>query len=599
MINENTALIDLRLDVGEVMMGAETVSKVLNGFEKTSVSVGGAIAKAFAPVLNSFKAIQSGIGEMVAALSGVAAKLTEINAATDTAAENTGLFDGLIAGFNAILQSVDKLAKVEVDSAKFYSLFADVVTAPNLGALVKSVMPKTTEMADAAGEWAVMIGNGLIRKFDVISPQIGESAQKALGSITTAFSNFGSALGGMSVGKGAVIAIAIAAIVALVKLIVENWDAIKAALGAAAEWFNTNIIQPIVGFFTGLWASITTIVSDIWNGIVSVCTGVAQWFQDNVIQPVLDFFTPVVEWFSSLFSSVGQTVSDIFYNIVVLIKGYLELVFTIWKTIGIWFYENVIKPVAEFFVGLWENISAFAASAWETIKSVFFTVAAWFDANVIQPVANFFTGLWTGFLEAAQSAWDAVKNVFSAVTGFFKDIFSKAWEGVVKVFSVAGEIFTNLKEGILGVFKKIVNGLIEGINKVVSIPFNGINGALEVVKNIKILGLTPFAELRMISVPQIPYLAQGAVLPANKPFLAMVGDQKHGTNVEAPLATIQEAVALVMEDMVASNMAGHEATVAALRQILQAVMGIRVGDEVLGRAVDRYHSKMAVIHGGM
>ena len=348
-----------------------------------------------------------------------------------------------------------------------------------------------------------------------------------------------------------------------------------------------------------MWASITTIVSDIWNGIVSVCTGVAQWFQDNVIQPVLDFFTPVVEWFSSLFSSVGQTVSDIFYNIVVLIKGYLELVFTIWKTIGIWFYENVIKPVAEFFVGLWENISAFAASAWETIKSVFFTVAAWFDANVIQPVANFFTGLWTGFLEAAQSAWDAVKNVFSAVTGFFKDIFSKAWEGVVKVFSVAGEIFTNLKEGILGVFKKIVNGLIEGINKVVSIPFNGINGALEVVKNIKILGLTPFAELRMISVPQIPYLAQGAVLSANKPFLAMVGDQKHGTNVEAPLATIQEAVALVMEDMVASNMAGHEATVAALRQILQAVMGIRVGDEVLGRAVDRYHSKMAVIHGGM
>ena len=44
----------------------------------------------------------------------------------------------------------------------------------------------------------------------------------------------------------------------------------------------------------------------------------------------------------------------------------------------------------------------------------------------------------------------------------------------------------------------------------------------------------------------IPKLAQGAVLPANKPFLAMVGDQKHGTNVEAPLATIQEALANVL-----------------------------------------------------
>lgn len=60
------------------------------------------------------------------------------------------------------------------------------------------------------------------------------------------------------------------------------------------------------------------------------------------------------------------------------------------------------------------------------------------------------------------------------------------------------------------------------------------------------LGLTPFSGLRTISVPSIPHLAQGAVLPANRPFLAVVGDQKHGTNVEAPLSTIQAAVAEVM-----------------------------------------------------
>ena len=46
--------------------------------------------------------------------------------------------------------------------------------------------------------------------------------------------------------------------------------------------------------------------------------------------------------------------------------------------------------------------------------------------------------------------------------------------------------------------------------------------------------------------PQIPYLAQGAVIPANREFLAVLGDQKHGTNVEAPLETIKQALAEVM-----------------------------------------------------
>lgn len=40
---------------------------------------------------------------------------------------------------------------------------------------------------------------------------------------------------------------------------------------------------------------------------------------------------------------------------------------------------------------------------------------------------------------------------------------------------------------------------------------------------------------------EIPKLATGAVLPANREFLALVGDQKHGTNVEAPLDTIRQA----------------------------------------------------------
>lgn len=104
--------------------------------------------------------------------------------------------------------------------------------------------------------------------------------------------------------------------------------------------------------------------------------------------------------------------------------------------------------------------------------------------------------------------------------------------------------------------------------------------------------------LPTVSAPSIPYLARGAVLPANKPFLAMVGDQKHGTNIEAPLSTIQEAVSLVMEDQTAAILRGFEASVGVQKEILEAVLGIRIGDDVLGRAVSRYNRRLSTMQGG-
>lgn len=51
-----------------------------------------------------------------------------------------------------------------------------------------------------------------------------------------------------------------------------------------------------------------------------------------------------------------------------------------------------------------------------------------------------------------------------------------------------------------------------------------------------------------LSRTPVPALAQGAVLPPNKPFMAWVGDQKNGTNVEAPLSTIEDALRNVMAE---------------------------------------------------
>ncbi len=346
-------------------------------------------------------------------------------------------------------------------------------------------------------------------------------------------------LGGpIGAGIGALIGLAVGLVTDGVLLIIEHWEKIKAWFGGLGAWFDEHVIQPVAGFFTQLWSGISGAASDCWNGICG-------------------FFQPAVDWFSELFGSIKQTVDDIFYNIGVIASG-----------------------------------------CWEIITRVWGAASTWFDTNVVQPVSQFFSGMWDGLKRGAAQAWEGVKTAFSSVGKFFGDIFRAAWEKVVEVFSPLGQVFVNIKDGILSAFKSVVNGLITGINNVVAVPFNGINSALNWIKDINIMGITPFSGLRTINVPQIPYLAKGAVLPANKPFLAMVGDQRSGTNVEAPLSTIQEAVAAVMDDYAASNLAGHEATVSILREILEAVLGIHIGDDVIAGAAERYRRKMAVVTGG-
>ena len=79
----------------------------------------------------------------------------------------------------------------------------------------------------------------------------------------------------------------------------------------------------------------------------------------------------------------------------------------------------------------------------------------------------------------------------------------------------------------------LINGVISGINSISIdipdwVPF-GLGG--------KRLGF---------NIPTIPLLAQGAVIPPNAPFMAVLGDQRNGTNIEAPLDTIKQAMREVM-----------------------------------------------------
>lgn len=115
------------------------------------------------------------------------------------------------------------------------------------------------------------------------------------------------------------------------------------------------------------------------------------------------------------------------------------------------------------------------------------------------------------------------------------------------VFSTGGKIFSGIKDGIADVFTDTVNTVIDGLNIVIAAPFNAINDAIGWIRDLEIAGWNPFDGLSEISVPQIPKLATGTVVPANYgEFMAILGDNKRETEIVSPLSTIKQAVAEVL-----------------------------------------------------
>lgn len=329
------------------------------------------------------------------------------------------------------------------------------------------------------------------------------------------------AVGAVILGAPALVAAVVAGIVAAVG---------TAVVLVKEHW------EEIKEFFSNLWEGIKEITETVWNGIK-------------------EFFSSVWQGIKDIFSSVGNFFSSVFTSAV-----------------------NGIKNA-------WSGIKNFFSDMWNEIKNIFSSVGSWFG-NVFDTAVNGVKNAWSSITGFFGNIWSGIKNAFGDVVGWFKNVFTDAWQGVKNVFSTGGKIFDGIKDGIASVFKTVVNGLIGGINKVIAFPFNKINGMLNSIRNISILGVEPFSglwEKNPLSVPQIPKLAKGAVIPGGSPFMAILGDQPRGmTNIEAPLDTIRQAVKMELDNVNGYSGYGEdylqqieEATYRGMMRAIQAAGGIR------------------------
>lgn len=165
--------------------------------------------------------------------------------------------------------------------------------------------------------------------------------------------------------------------------------------------------------------------------------------------------------------------------------------------------------------------------------------------NPIGGLQDDFKSLWEKVATGAVAAWDGIKSAFKSVPEWFQGKFRDAWQKVKDVFSTGGRIWSGIKEGIENTFRTVVNAIIRGMNTIIAVPFNKINSMLNTIRNAHFLGISPFQNMwgvNPLPVPQIPMLARGAVIPANRQFLAVLGDQRNGNSLEAPESLLRQIV---------------------------------------------------------
>lgn len=137
---------------------------------------------------------------------------------------------------------------------------------------------------------------------------------------------------------------------------------------------------------------------------------------------------------------------------------------------------------------------------------------------------------WDKVKEVASKVWNGVKSVWSSAASWFK---SKVLNPLKNGFKFFGNGIISYYEGIANLAIKAVNKIIGAVNK---IKFN-IPDWVPVIGGKKWgFNINPVKEVKL------PRLADGAVFKGNDPYMAIVNDQKHGVNVESPLATIVEAM---------------------------------------------------------
>lgn len=324
---------------------------------------------------------------------------------------------------------------------------------------------------------------------------------------------------------------------------------------STSEWFEGLNWQPLLDSIDRLLVAAEPLIGVILDGL--------GWAYENILLPfgkwTIEEALPVAI----------DTLSKGFELLTVIIEALSPVFMYLWENVLAPFGQaagEIIVALLEMFGGLADFLIGVFTGDWDRAFSGIQTVLGSFQKitesifgfiqkSIIAPFDEFlgkaFAKDWTeqfgimgeglnGFFSSVKRIWSGIKDIFNGIVTFVRGVFAgdwkQAWEGIKQI--IAG-IF----EKIVGVVTLPINGIIACLNALISGIVAGINTIIKGINKIKfdvpdwvpgIGGKSVGFNLSQMTAPKIPYLATGAVIPPNSPFVAMLGDQKKGTNIETP-----------------------------------------------------------------
>lgn len=433
-----------------------------------------------------------------------------INSIVERATELSNLFkDGFINGLGDTSGRLD-IIKISLDSIKnSLSYIFDVELKKSFDNMVNNFASSFGQIAGSISSIGLSLGTNLIGGFSMYLESDKGRIQQFLVDIFDISGKIAEQVGNWSVTVA---------------------DIVEVIAGEAGQ----TITSHIFGIFGNIFMGIGELAGRL---LLDVTTLITQPFIDSKeeiktsLEDLLDGFSEVTEFFDELVEDVvdsskkiyDEIISPIFDNaterITEFIKEHLTpLISRIGKFLDslgeslLLFWDNVLKPIIDWII---ENILPVIVPIIDTI------------VNAVEISFGFIADLFSGFLQI-------LTGVIDFITGVFTGDWEKAWEGVK------------------GIFKGIINSISSIIEYFVNHAINALNGVTGVVN--KITGIVGIPEIPKIPEVNIPKLATGAVIPPNAPFVAMLGDQKHGNNIEAPEDLIRK---IVREETGSGNISGN------------------------------------------
>ena len=322
-----------------------------------------------------------------------------------------------------------------------------------------------------------------------------------------------------------------------IKNLFESMSPLIEAIGSFLERLYTNIILPML---TWLIESCLPALINVLAGLFNFL-GEHQWIVDAIGTALVTAFatSKIVPLIATISSAVLGFAGHI-GTLIDILKGGGGLIGVIGQVVSTF----GIVPIA-----IATAIAAIIliATHWNQLKAVMLKLMDWIKgvfATDWHAQFGVFGDVVEAFLNSFKGIFNSIKQICSGFVTFLKGVFTgnvnMALKGILNILRGAANL-------IYSIFKAPVNMVIALFNGLNQAIINAINGLVDGLNHIKVPDWVPGIggkgiNLSHANYTRIPYLAQGAVIPAGNPFLAVLGDQTKGNNLEMPENLLRKIV---------------------------------------------------------